>query len=89
MSLKENFFNSITFTVINKYGKKCCHSDFKCFYPFTMMPVEGCSETEFLDIYLTTIFGVSNIGNTSAMTLIFFQKYSRFNLNFKNAEKKI
>ena len=45
-----------------------------CFHPFTMMPVEGFSQTEFLDIYLTTFSGVSNIGNTSAMTLIFFSK---------------
>ena len=29
---------------------------------------------DFLDIDLTTFFGVSNFGNTSAMTLIFFWK---------------
>ena len=36
------------------------------------MPVEGSSQTEFLDIYLTTFFGVSDIENASAMTLISF-----------------
>ena len=43
---------------------------------------------DFLDIDLTTFFGVRNFGNTSAMRVIFFSKCSKFELDFKN-EKKI
>ena len=72
ISLKETFSNYITFTVINKYGKKCCRSDCKLVFDlFTMMLVEGSSEKEFLDIYLTTFFGVFNFGKTSAMGVTF------------------
>ena len=34
------------------------------FGPFTMLPVEGSLKGDFLDIYLTAAFGVSNFGNT-------------------------
>ena len=44
-----------------------------------------------LDISVATSFAVNNFGNTLDMRLIFFQKYSEFNVNFnetiKNQEK--
>ena len=42
---------------------------------------------DFLDIYLTTVSRIRNFENTSAMRFIFFWKFSKFNLNVKNAEK--
>ena len=35
----------------------------QCFGPFTMLLVEGSSERDFLDIYLTTFFGVRKFKN--------------------------
>ena len=35
-----------------------------------------------------TVFGVRNFQNTSAIRDIFFSKFSKFYLHFKNAEKK-
>ena len=43
---------------------------------------------DFLNIKLTTFFGVGNFANTSAMRVIlFFWKCSKCYLHFKNAEK--
>ena len=41
----------------------------------------------FLDIYLTTFFGVGKFKNPSAIRVNFFWKCSKFNLPFKTAEK--
>ena len=56
--------------------------------PFAMFVVEEPSKTDFTDIYLITIFGDGNLGNTSDMRVTFFSKCSKFNVDFKNAEKK-
>ena len=48
---------------------------------------KGPLKLGFLDIYLATYLRVSNFGNTSAMSVILVGKRSKFNLNFKNAEK--
>ena len=42
--------------------------------PFTMLIVEGPLKRDFLDIYLTTFFGIRNFGNTSAMRVTFLVK---------------
>ena len=42
----------------------------QCFDTFTMLPLKGLLKQGFLDSYLTTYFGVSNFGNTSAMLII-------------------
>ena len=59
----------------------------QCLSPFTMLLVEGSSERIFLDIYLTTYLGVRNIKYTSSVRVIFFWKYSKFNVDFRNWEK--
>ena len=42
-----------------------------------------------LDIYVTTFNGVRKFKNRSAMRVIlFFEKYSKWNLNYVNAKKK-
>ena len=40
-----------------------------------------------LDISVATSFAVNNFGNTEDMRLIFFSKYSEFNVNFNEAIK--
>ena len=58
----------------------------QCLVPLSMLLVEGPLKLDFLDIYLTTLLGVRNFGNTSAVRMIFFfRKYSKLNLYFKNA----
>ena len=47
----------------------------------------GRLKPHFLDIYLITFLGVRYFGNTSAPTVTFFWKYSKFNLFFGNPEK--
>ena len=42
---------------------------------------------EILDIYQRTSFGGGNFGNTSAMRVSFFRKFSKFNVDVKDAEK--
>ena len=54
---------------------------------FIMLVIEGFSENVFLNVFPTTYFGVRNDGNTSAVRVIFFKKCSKFNVDFKNAEK--
>ena len=42
---------------------------------------------DFLEIYLTTSFGILKFKNTSAMRVIFFWKCSKLNLNLENPKK--
>ena len=58
------------------------------FGPFTILLVEGLLQRHFLDIYLTTFFGVRKFKNASAMRVIFFGKCSKLNLNLENDKKK-
>ena len=44
----------------------------QCLVPLSMLLVEGPLKLDFLDIYLTTLLGVRNFGNTSAVRIIFF-----------------
>ena len=68
----------IAFIVINKYGNCAVGHISIVFGPSYMCLPELSPEREF--------FGVRNFGNTSARTVIFFWKCSKFDLAFKNAE---
>ena len=48
----------------------------------------GHLKREFLDIYLSKCFGVGNLGNTEAMRVMFFSKFSKFNADLENSGKK-
>ena len=61
----------------------------QCFNPFAMLSVQGSSKHGFSDIYLTIFFGDGISENTSAMRTIFFGKCLKFNINYKNAKKKL
>ena len=75
----------MSFRVINKYGKGSVVQIATVFR--SMLLVERLSGTDFLDNYLTTSFGVHYFGNISAIRVIFFAKCSKFNIDFKNADK--
>ena len=49
---------------------------------------KGSLKRDFLDIYLTTSFGVSKLKNTLAMRVIFFSICSKLNLNLLNGKCK-
>ena len=89
ISPREIFSNSIAFTLINRYAKAAVIQISSVFGPFIMLLFEGSSEGDFLDIYLTTFFRVRNFQKRSAMRVIFFSKYSKFNLHLKSAKKKL
>ena len=62
----------------------------QCFSPSIMLLGKGSYETDSLDIYVTTFNGVRKFKNRSAMRVIlFFEKYSKWNLNYVNAKKKL
>ena len=80
MLLRENFSNSLAFTLINKYAKGAVVHISKAFGLVSM----GLQKRDFLDIYLTTAFGVCNFQNTSGhlfmkmfKILSIFQKYRK------------
>ena len=85
ISQREIFTNSTAFTVINKYGKDGAVPLQQCFVPLTCRLSKGPMKRDFLEIWLTTFFGVRNFGNKSAMKVIFFWKCSIVNLHFKSA----
>ena len=60
----------------------------KCFGSFTILLVEGSSETGLFRLYLTTYFEVRKIKNPSAMRVIFVLKMFKFKLNLENAKRK-
>ena len=57
----------------------------QCFSPFTMLLVEG---SYFLDIYLTTSFGVPTFTYTSDIRVIFCLKMFKIESNFRKCKKK-
>ena len=60
-----------------------------CLIPFTFCFSKGPLKCDFVDIYLTTFFGIRNFGNTSATKVIFFLEVFKFYLHFKNEERKL
>ena len=55
---------------------------------FTMLLVDGSSETGLFRHLSDHVFGGLNFGNTKSMRVIFFPKYLKFILDFKNEAKK-
>ena len=90
ISLKETFSNAITFTVTNKHEKQAIFLMKTVFQPILLCCLsKGPPKLYFLDIYAMMFFGPLNFGNTSAMSSSFFETCLKFNVNFKNANKKI
>ena len=57
----------------------------RCLGTFTMLLVEGSSETALFRHLSDSVFGVRNFENTKSMRVIFFSKDLKFNINFQNA----
>ena len=57
----------------------------QCFGRFIMLLVEVSFETDFLDIYLTTFFGVRKFKNTSGMRVISFLKMLKIQFTFQKS----
>ena len=65
-----------------------CRSDFNSIWSHLPCCLsKGCLKLDFLEIYLTTCFGVPNFRNKLVMKVSFFQKCTAFNVDVKNAEK--
>ena len=88
MSLRETLSNWTSFTLINKNGKGAVIQTETVLQPIYHVACQkGPLKQDVLENYLTTYFGVCNFENTSAMNVIFFRKCSKFNANFKSAQK--
>ena len=59
----------------------------QCFCTFTMLLVEGSSETWRFRHLSDYVFRDRRFRNRKSMRVIFFSKYSKFNLDFKNSAK--
>ena len=55
----------------------------------TMLLLKGIFQQRFLDIYLTTFFGVCKFGNTFAMSVIFFLKVLKISSIFQIFRRKL
>ena len=64
----------------------CCKFQL-CLSQFTMLLVDGSSETRLFRHWSNNVFRVRNFGNTKSMTVIFLWKCSKFKLEFKIKEK--
>ena len=59
----------------------------QCFAHFPCRLLSGPLKGELLDIYLSASFGDGSFGKTEAGRVIFFSKSSKFNADWKIAEK--
>ena len=66
----------------------CCRFQ-KCLDTFTMLFVEGSSQTGIFRHLYDYVFEVRVFGNTKSMRVKFFWKYSEFKLDFKNPAKNL
>ena len=57
----------------------------QCCYPFVLLSIKESSETRLFGS--KHVFGVRNFGNTSAMSVMFFRKCRKSNLDLKNSKK--
>ena len=57
--------------------------------PFPICLSKGLLKCNFLDIYLTTFFGIRNLRNTSVMRVILFFKVFKILSTFQNCKKRL
>ena len=82
-------FLQLNYLHIDEYiwQKLCCSDWNKGLARLPCCYSAGPLKRDFLDIYLTTYFGVPNFGNTQVMRIILFWKVSKCNTNFKTSLK--
>ena len=67
----------------------CCHSALNSVSALLPYYLSNDSlKRDFLDIYLTTFFGVRKFKNTSTMRVIFFLKMFKIESKFRKCQKK-
>ena len=74
MSIRNPFSNSIDLIVINEYDKSVGTEISGMFGPFTMLLVEGYSETILFRDLSDHVIGGRNFENRKSMRVIFFFK---------------
>ena len=62
----------------------CRHK--QCFRPCNMLTVHKCSDTRVFRHYVTPLFPVCSFRNKTPVRLIFFSNFSKFYIDFTNAE---
>ena len=72
MSTRETFSTPIALTAISKCGKTAMIQISTILWPFTMLLVEGSSETRFFRRLSNHVFKVHNFENTKSMRFVFF-----------------
>ena len=85
MSITETFSNSIDLAVIKEYDKGHVMQISTVFGH--VYHIEVSSETWLFRHLSNYVFGIRNLENTKSMTVTFFSKFLKFNLDFKNAAK--
>ena len=76
------------FAGISKYGKGSVVQMSTVFWSFLRCLLwKRALKWDFTDIYLINIIGDGNLGHISTMRVIFFLKWSKFNVDFKNGDK--
>ena len=61
----------------------------QCLGPFAMFFLKGPLKRDFTDIYLITFFRDGYLGNTSAMSVIFFLKMFKIQCRFQKCTEKL
>ena len=86
ISLRATFWNWVAFKVISKYARGAAIHISRVFRPCYLL--KGPLKWDFLDIYLTTFFGVHKFKNTSAMRVMFSLKMFKNESKFQKCKKK-
>ena len=87
MSIRDTFSKSIVCQwSINIIKVLWCRFE-KCLRVFTMLLVDGSSETWLFRHLPNHVFGVRHFGNTKSMSVIFCFKIVKFKLDFKIEQK--
>ena len=87
---QRDFFNLNCLQRDRWIWQRCCRSAFNSFS--LRLPChlsKGPLKRDFLDIYLTTSFGVHNFKNASAMRVIFFLEMFKIESKFRKGKKKL
>ena len=88
--IKTDFFRLNYLQSDHWIWQRCCGSDHNSVW--TRLPCcqsKGPLKQDFLDIYLTTFFGVRNLWNKSAMKVIFFLQMFKISCTFRKCKKKL
>ena len=85
---RRDFFRLKFLQSDQKISSKCCRSDFNSVWLHWRCSMsKSPPKQDFLDNYLTPLFGVRNLENASAIRVIFFRKCFKFNIDLKYWKK--